>query len=172
MRRTPLNIYEEFEQAGNRFASTIFAFVSAVVKLSRIGKFSPGTKLYRGTGGIMHLPDSFYSPDDFGTRGYVEVALMSVTADLQVAVQHSGARERKPIPTVMVIVAGAVDRPCFTRDFSQCGLSSVRSRLLVSAVLMMCRYPGEHKWLWPPFSVVQPSGDSWVELHDGRAVTM
>ena len=74
----------------------------------------------------MQLPDSFYSPDEFGTRGYIEVALMSVSADLQVAVQYSGARERKPVPIVMVIEAGAVDRPCYTRDFSQCGLSSVR----------------------------------------------
>jgi hypothetical protein len=126
MRRFPQHIYEEFEQAGNRFASTIFALASAGVKLSRVGSFSPGTKLYRGMGGTLQLPDSFYSPDEFGTRSYVELGFMSCSADLQFAVQYSGVQYRKPIPSVMVFDIGAVDRPFDLSGFSQCVLSSVR----------------------------------------------
>ena len=74
----------------------------------------------------MQLPDSFYEPDEFGTRSYVELAFMSCTEDLKVAMAFSGAKNRKPIPTVMVVEVGTVDRPCDTSDFSQCGLSSVR----------------------------------------------
>jgi hypothetical protein len=126
MRRYPQHIYEEFEQAGNRFASTIFALVSAGVKLSRVGSISPGTKLYRGMGGVLQLPDSFYRPDEFGTRSYVEFGFISCTADLKVAMEYSGVRQRKPFPTVMVIEVGAGDRPYDPSDFSQCVLSSVR----------------------------------------------
>ena len=126
MRRYPLETYVEFEQAGNRFASTIFALASAVVKLSRVERFGPATKLYRGLGGTLQLPDSFYEPDEFGTRGYVESGFVLCSADLEVAMAFSGAKKEAPYPSVMVFDIGAVDRPCDTSDFSQCGLSSVR----------------------------------------------
>jgi hypothetical protein len=125
MRRFPPENYKEFEQAGNRFASTIFALASAVVKLSRVGSFSPGTKLYRGLG-FLQLPDSFYRPDEFGTRSYVESAFVQCNADLQVAMRYSVGKQRRPLATVMVFDIGAVDRPCDTSYFSQCVLSSVR----------------------------------------------
>jgi len=171
MRRYPLKMYEEFEQAGNRFASSIFALVSAVVKLSRIGSFSPGTKLYRGLGGCLELPDSFYQPDEFGICSYVENGFASTTADFKIAFQYSGAKDGKPHPAVIVFETGAVDRPCeFSNKFSQCVPSFVRRRLLI--LVLICRYPCETEWLWPPFSVMQPAGDAWVELHDGATVTM
>jgi hypothetical protein len=174
LRRFPRDVYEVFKEAGNRFSSTLFALVSALVKLSRVETVKPGTKLYRGMGGSFQLPDSFYSPDEFGTRGYVENAFLSCQTDFQVALQWSGAKSdpRKPFPSVMVFECGAIDRPCSISEFSQCDISSVPQHLLVPVVLMICRYPAERQVLWPPFSVVQPSGDSWVELHYGVPVTM
>ncbi len=175
LRRFPRAMYEELEQAGNRFASTIFALVSAWVKLSRIGSFSHGTKFYRsagrGLGGSHLLPDSFYQPDEFGILSYVENAFVSCTKDIQVAVQYSGVGQRNPPFAILVMETGAVDRPCeLGSELSQCVPSSVRRRLLI--LFLIRRYPGEGEWLWPPFSVVQPSGDSWVEVHRGEVVTM
>jgi hypothetical protein len=80
LRQYPMEMYEEFKEAGNRFASTLFAMVSAVVKLSRVETLKPGTKLYRGMGGSMQLPDSFYSPDMFGARGYVENGFLNCSS--------------------------------------------------------------------------------------------
>ena len=73
----------------------------------------------------MQLPDSFYEPDEFGTRSYVELGFMSCTADLHVAMAYSGVRSMKPVPSVIVVDIGAVDRPFVLSDFSQCVLSSV-----------------------------------------------
>jgi hypothetical protein len=171
LRRFPLATYEKFEQAGNRFSSSIFALVSAVVKLSRVGSVNPGTKFYRGMGGTLQLPDSFHQPDEFGICSYVEEGFNSCTADFHIAFQYSGAKDWKPHPTVLVFETGAVDRPCeFGNEFSQCVSSSVRRRLLI--LFLICRYPNGMEWIWPPFSVMQPSGDAWVELHDGAPVTM
>ena len=74
----------------------------------------------------MQLPDSFYEPDEFGTRSYVELGFMSCTVDLQLAMAYSGVRQRRPLATVMVIEVGAGDRPYDPSDFSQCVHSSVR----------------------------------------------
>lgn len=168
LRQSPMEVYEEFKQAGNRFASTLFAMVSAVVKLSRVETLKPGTKLYRGMGGAFQLPDSFYSPDEFGGRCYVDNGFGSCTEDFELALQYSGVKdEKKPFPSVMVLEWGAIDRPCVMSEVSQCDMSSVPQHLLVPVVLMNCRYPGERELLWPPFSVVQPSGDSWVEIAPG-----
>ena len=174
LRRFPRDVYEVFEEAGNRFSSTLFALASALVKLSRVETVKPGTKLYRGMGGSSQLPDSFYSPDEFGGRGYVENGCLYCTLDFEAALYMSGAQShpKRPFPAVMVFECGAIDRPCSIREFSQCDISSVPQHLLVPVVLMICRYPGQRELLWPPFSVVQPSGDSWVELHYGAPVTM
>ena len=168
MTRFPDDVFQEFHPAGNLFASSIFAFVSAMVKLSRIETFEPGTKMYRGMGGRVQLPDCFF----FGELCYVDNGLFSCTTNFQVALQYSGAREERPLPAVLVIECGAVDRPCQKHEFSQCDVSSVRRRLLLFAVLMICRYPEDDDFIFPPFSVVQPSGHSWEELHYGCAVTM
>ncbi len=56
----------------------------------------------------------------------------------QVALQYSGAEEGRPLPTVLEIVVGAVDRGACIRDLSQ--------------------YPGEVEYLWVPCSFVAPDG--------------
>ena len=58
---------------------------------------------------------------------YVEPGYMATTAQLEVALDYSGARDGKPLPQVIVLQVGAVDRkvgavnrPCDTKEFSQC----------------------------------------------------
>ena len=60
LRRFPSEVYERFDGGGNRFATTIHVLVSAVVKIARVMKLPSGLELYRGLGGLMELPDSFY----------------------------------------------------------------------------------------------------------------
>ena len=56
----------------------------------------------------------------------------------QVALQYSGAAEGRPLPMVLEIVVGAVDRGACIRDLSQ--------------------YPGEVEYLWVPCSFIAPEG--------------
>jgi hypothetical protein len=60
LRRYPREVYEGFERGGNRFATTIHVLVSAVVKIARAMRLPAGLELYRGLGGLMELPDSFF----------------------------------------------------------------------------------------------------------------
>jgi hypothetical protein len=114
-----------------------------MVKLSRVSSLTAGTKVYRGTrtkqvkqrlqlfflgiGGDRQLPDSFFEADEFGTMSFVEPGYMATTAQLEVALDYSGAKDGKPLPQVIVLQVGAVDRkvgavnrPCDTKEFSQC----------------------------------------------------
>jgi hypothetical protein len=126
LRQFPEDVYEVFKEAGNRFASTLYALASAVVKLSRVETLKPGTKLYRGMGGSSILPDSFYCPDEFGRSGFVENGFNSCTEKLSILLrQVSAPTTMKRVPTVMVLEWGAIDRPCSMGEFSQCDISSV-----------------------------------------------
>jgi hypothetical protein len=60
LRRYPEDLYLRFQQANNLFTTTIFVLVSAVTKLSRVNRLPMGLRLYRGLGGLMDLPDSFF----------------------------------------------------------------------------------------------------------------
>jgi hypothetical protein len=126
LRKFPKEQHDYFEQVGNRFPSTLFAFCSAMVKLSRVSSLTAGTKVYRGIGGDRQLPDSFFQPDECGARSYVEPGYMSTTAQLKVALDYSGSKDGKPMPQVIVLQVGAVDRkvgavnrPCDTSEFAQ-----------------------------------------------------
>ena len=44
---------------------------------------SPGLPLYRGLGGNVSLPQSFYKTDENLCRGFAEWGFMSTTADRQ-----------------------------------------------------------------------------------------
>ncbi len=154
LRRFPAQIYEPFKAANNLFPTTIFVLVSAVQKLSRCTHIPPNTLLYRGLGGSMELPDSFYSPQENcatpGALGYTEFGFMSTTADRSVAVQYSGVKENKPKASILCIQPNSVDRGADISDFSQ--------------------YPGEREFLFVPYSFVQGEGRMQNELVDGGGV--
>ena len=67
----------------------------------------------------MELPDSFFKEDAQGRSGFSEWSFMSTTEDKRVAVQYSGAAEKRPAPTVLVVSTGAIDRGACIRDYSQ-----------------------------------------------------
>ena len=72
-----------------RFATTIHILVSAVVKLTRAEKLPAGLELYRGLGGSMALPETFYKGNENGCRGYTEWGFLSTTSNRATAVEVS-----------------------------------------------------------------------------------
>jgi hypothetical protein len=70
-----------------RFATTIHILVSAVVKLTRVEKLPAGLELYRGLGGSMALPETFYKGNENGCRGYTEWGFLSTTSSRATAVE-------------------------------------------------------------------------------------
>jgi ankyrin repeat protein len=160
LRRFPTDIYNFFETADNTFSTTIFVLVSAVQKLSRCMNIPAGSLLYRGLGGSMELPDTFFVPAEFcvpssscmtpNALGYTEFAFMSTTQDRSVALQYSGVRDNKPKASIMEIHPNSVDRGADISDFSQ--------------------YPGEREFLIVPCSFVQCDGRQRTEIADGGGV--
>ncbi len=74
--------------------------VSAVQKLARVVPLLPGLKLYRGLGGTVSLPRSFYRTDANGCRGFAEWGFMSTTSDRTV-------RRRRRTAMALAARAGA-----------------------------------------------------------------
>jgi len=88
---------------GNQYPTTIHAINSAVVKLS---KLTVACRVYRGFAGAR-LPDSFFVPDKFNTRGGVELGFSSTTAERAQAEHYAAAGSAS---TLMVAQMGMVDR--------------------------------------------------------------
>jgi hypothetical protein len=120
LRRFPADVLAQFENGdSNLFPTTIHVLVSAVMKLARHVRIPEGRLLYRGLGGTLELPDSFFKADALGRSGFCEWSFMSITEDKKVALQYSGAGDRLPAPTVMVMCTSAVDRGACIREYSQ-----------------------------------------------------
>jgi hypothetical protein len=112
-------IFVPLQKADNLFPTTICLLSSAVVKISRAVKLSEGTKLYRGLGGLMELPDALFKEDSNGRRGYAEWGFMSTTSNKSVALDYSGVKEGLPLPMVLELRVSAVDRGGCIQDLSQ-----------------------------------------------------
>jgi hypothetical protein len=154
LRRFPPDIYEVFEKHDNLFPTTIFVLVSAINKLSRCMDIPPGTLLYRGLGGVLDFPDSFYHPHPKcatpNALGFLEFGFMSTTAEKSIAVQYSGVKEKRPKACIMQIRPNSVDRGADISEFSQ--------------------YPLEREFLFVPYSFVQGEGAPRTEIVDGGGV--
>jgi hypothetical protein len=100
LRRYPTEEYNMYKDGGNLFPTTIAVLASAVIKIARATKLPVGLLLYRGLGGLMDLPESFWKADGNGCRGYMEFGFMSTTSSKATALEYSGARERRPKPMV------------------------------------------------------------------------
>jgi hypothetical protein len=107
-------------------------------------KLPEGLILYRGLGGTADLPDSFFKLDEHGCRGFAEWGFMSTTASKQIAIHYSGIDANKPLPLVLAIRVGAVDRGACIRDFSQ--------------------YVSEVEYLFAPCSFVEPEAPEFLEV--------
>ena len=124
--------------------------VSAVLKLTRVTKFAEGTRVYRGTGGRMALPLRFSQADEHGCKGFAEWGFMSTTTKQAVAIQYSGVREGRALPTVLEMEVTSVDRGASIAFFSQ--------------------YPGEEEVLFPPMTFLAPSGAGQTKVEAGAVV--
>ena len=107
------------KRAGNLYATTVHVLVSAVLKMARAMKLEEGLKLYRGLGGDKVFPPCFHKSDAKGRKGILEWGFMSTTASKEIAAQYSGIKEGKPLPTILEIDTGAVDRGAIISEFSQ-----------------------------------------------------
>jgi hypothetical protein len=131
-----------------KFTTTIHAIMSAIQKLSQR---SPVEEIvYRGLGGSFHLPECFWTPHlqphlqtpdeiELNVHGYTEFGVMSMTSNLDTALQYSGVLsglEEKPHPAILAFAAGAVDRGACVKDLSQ--------------------FPLEVEFTFPPLSYIQP----------------
>ncbi len=61
LRQFPKDLAEVFD--ANQFPTTVSVLASAVQKLAREVRIPEGTPLYRGLGGLMELPESFFRSD-------------------------------------------------------------------------------------------------------------
>ncbi len=61
--------------------------MSALMKLMRWVRLPPGLVLYRGTGGLTALPESFYLADAKGSKGYTEWGFLSTTSNRAIAIE-------------------------------------------------------------------------------------
>jgi hypothetical protein len=91
----------------NRYPTSIFALISACNKMSRITEMPPGRRVYRGLGG-MTLGNQWFENNSRGVRSGVELAFMSTTENMSVALQYSGIR-RGEVGTVFEFDVGAID---------------------------------------------------------------
>ena len=53
----------------------------------RVVRLPAGLALYRGLGGSMALPESFYTADENGCKGYTEWGFLSTTSNRAIAVE-------------------------------------------------------------------------------------
>jgi ankyrin repeat protein len=139
----PAVMWDTLRSGNNLFTTTLSVLVSAVQKLSTITVIPDGLKLYRGTGGLVYLPEHFSKPDKFNCRGMTEWAFMSCSEDKEVAIAYSGAAEGRPHAMVLEIEPSFVDRGAVVSEFSQ--------------------YPKELETLFLPMSYVVQSGQRRVE---------
>ena len=119
LRRHKKEDYEVFKNAHNLFPTTIFVLVSAIIKIARVISIPPGLDLYRGLGGEAELPESFWTADEFGCRGYMEWGFLSTTSHRETAIQYSGVMEGKPLPMAIKTNSASIDRGACIKDLSQ-----------------------------------------------------
>ena len=86
----------------NKYATTIHAINSVVVKMSRLTKVVP---LYRGWTGAT-LPAKFFEADAMGVRGGVEYGFSSTTTERRQAEHYADGKAS----TLLELEMGMVDR--------------------------------------------------------------
>ena len=100
------------------YSTTIHLICSGLKQLSRVTLPPPGLLVYRGNGG-MALPQDFLEPDERGSAGGVEIALMSTSPDRAVALGYAGVEKGKDLPTLFEIEIGKTSIGADISPFSQ-----------------------------------------------------
>mmetsp|Transcript_19149 Transcript_19149/g.54411 ORF Transcript_19149/g.54411 Transcript_19149/m.54411 type:complete len:422 (-) Transcript_19149:757-2022(-) len=94
--------WEDALKLSNKYASTIHAINSCIVKASKLTK---ACKVYRGMSD-KGLPTEFYKENEFGVAGGVEPGFMSTTTNREVAMSYSKGK----VGIVFEMQMGMVDR--------------------------------------------------------------
>lgn len=141
LRQWPKEQYNDLN--GNLYTATIHCLVSGITKVSRVTQIPEGLLLYRGFGGLK-LPKQFYVAPESGYKGFVEWGFISTTSDKAIAIQYTGIAKGRPFPTVIQVRPAAVDHGGDIGDFSQ--------------------FPGEREYLWNPCSLLEASGEPFMEI--------
>ena len=116
-----------FKRSGHKFTNTIHALASAIKKLQAIADDAPGTRLYRGLGGL--------SVREFlASLGFAEKAVMSTTKDRDIALAYSGVKQGG-VGSVLCIETSSTNNGAVIVFFSQ--------------------YPAEEETAWNPCSFIQ-----------------
>lgn len=104
----PRFMVESFERLceGNRYTTTLHVINSVCTKLAHLQR---AEKVYRGVSGGV-LPDAFWTADDVGCCGGVEMSMMSTTLDRSVALHYAASRGGAGV--LLEIDMGMVDRGC------------------------------------------------------------
>ena len=116
----------------NKYATTIHAINSVVVKCSRLTVVKP---LYRGWTGAT-LPKSFFEQDKMGVKGGIEYGFSSTTTEREQAAHYAQGKAS----TILELQMGMVDRGADISWLSQ--------------------YPHEKETLLPPLMGLQVNGTS------------
>jgi len=115
------------KHSGHKFTNTIHALASAIKKLQAIADDAPGTRLYRGLGGL--------SVREFlASLGFAEKAVMSTTKDRDIALAYSGVKQGG-VGSVLCIETSSTNNGAVIVFFSQ--------------------YPAEEETAWNPCSFIQ-----------------
>jgi ankyrin repeat protein len=149
---SPPSLWDTFRKGNNLFTTTLSVLVSAVQKLSAVTVIPNGLRLYRGTGGLVTLPQHFTTPDEHNCKGMTDWGFMSSSTNKSVAVQYSGVVEGRPHAMVLEIEPGCADRGAVVSEFSQ--------------------YPKESETLFLPMSYVAQSGAQRLERTNSGVVAI
>ena len=98
---------------GNRYATSIHAVTSCVLKLSKVTK---SCKVYRGLKDAQ-LPEAFFTPNQYGVRGGIEFGFTSTSKHRKAAITYAGGEGGAP--TVFEMQTGMVDRGASISVLSQ-----------------------------------------------------
>ena len=126
-------LFEEMKRlcGDSRYVTTLHCISSAIVKLSRLAK--PQT-VYRGLAGRV-LPSEFWLGQG---HGGVDFAVLSTTADHEVAMEYAKAKEKEAASCVMEVKMGMIDRGADLSWLSQ--------------------YPHEREITFPPYTGLEVLG--------------
>jgi hypothetical protein len=97
-----------FSLAPTRYATTIYAINSLIVKGSKLTVVTP---VFRGVA-AMRLPQTMLTPNEDGVSGGVEYGFSSATRELKTARFYAKTSKADVASTVLEVQMGQIDRGC------------------------------------------------------------
>jgi serine/threonine protein kinase len=143
----PAAMWDTLRSGNNLFTTTLSVLASAVQKLSAVAVIPDGLRLYRGTGGLVTLPEHFWQADELGRRGMTEWSFLSTSTDKSVALGYSGSYQNAPHPMLLEIETSSTMRGADLHEFDQYQEAGQNSRQIT----------------FLPFSYVEPIDQLRVE---------